>query len=411
MRRVSAVIGGQFGDEGKGLITDYLSAGPDTLVVRFNGGAQAGHTVVTPDGRRHVFHQFGSGSFNGSPTFLSRFFLVNPMFFGQELAELEALGVTPTVFVDPDSMVTTPYDVMLNQAAEAQRGNARHGSCGLGINETVERSQHSMYRLRVGDLANVRLAPLKLINIRDFYVPQRARELGLPLDSLPHLEDEGVLDRFLEDCRELVSRCFIGRWESLRWDGDIVFEGAQGLKLDQGHANFPHVTRSNTGVQNVLDLMRDARIQEPLEAYFLTRTYVTRHGAGPLAWETKQPPYSAIVDLTNVPNPHQGALRFGLFDVDDFLFEVARDLGKAGNAVVKPCLVMTCCDQVDEGRIQCLLGRSMEMGVRVEDLFWTLKIKGRFERGLMSYGPTRDDIEEVRSKSTIGSVSNSKEAA
>ena len=118
-----------------------------------------------------------------------------------------------------------------------------------------------------------------------------------------------------------------------------------------------------------------------------------------------------IVDLTNVPNPHQGALRFGLFDVDDFLAEVARDLAKAGNAVVKPCLVMTCCDQVDDGRIQCLFGRSIKMGVRVEDLFRTLKIKGRFERGLISYGPTRDDIEEVRSKAKAGSVGNSKEVA
>lgn len=75
-----AVIGAGFGDEGKGLMTDYCCQRPKyTTVVRFNGGAQAGHTVVTPDGRRHVFSHFGSGTLRGAATFLSRFFICNPI--------------------------------------------------------------------------------------------------------------------------------------------------------------------------------------------------------------------------------------------------------------------------------------------------------------------------------------------
>src|SRR5260370_26170356 len=116
-RRAQAVIGAGYGDEGKGLLTDALAAevGPDTLVVRYNGGAQAGHTVQAPDGRRHVFHHVGSGSFVGAPTYLSRYFVVNPLFFAGEVAELAAVGLTPKNCIHPDARVTTPYDLTITQ--------------------------------------------------------------------------------------------------------------------------------------------------------------------------------------------------------------------------------------------------------------------------------------------------------
>jgi adenylosuccinate synthase len=78
-----AVIGAFFGDEGKGLMTDYLAnkLGKNTLVIRYNGGAQAGHTVATTCGRRHVFKHFGSGCFLEAPSYLSEFFICNPILF------------------------------------------------------------------------------------------------------------------------------------------------------------------------------------------------------------------------------------------------------------------------------------------------------------------------------------------
>jgi len=81
MNEANVVIGANYGDEGKGAAVDRLAteAGAQCLVVRFNGGAQAGHTVETPDGRRHVFSHFGAGSFAGARTFLSRFFVSNPI--------------------------------------------------------------------------------------------------------------------------------------------------------------------------------------------------------------------------------------------------------------------------------------------------------------------------------------------
>ena len=85
MKHAFAVIGANFGDEGKGLMTDYFcSQNKKSLNIRFNGGAQAGHTVVTPDGKRHVFSHIGSGTFSGADTYLSEFFTLNPIMFMKE---------------------------------------------------------------------------------------------------------------------------------------------------------------------------------------------------------------------------------------------------------------------------------------------------------------------------------------
>ena len=90
------VIGAQFGDEGKGqaVAGEAAAAGGDGIVVRYNGGAQAGHTVVTPDGRRHVFSHVGSGAFSGAATFLSRWFVSHPMLFLKEQAALAVREAT-----------------------------------------------------------------------------------------------------------------------------------------------------------------------------------------------------------------------------------------------------------------------------------------------------------------------------
>src|SRR4051794_37158626 len=131
-----------YGDEGKGTWTDFLARTmPVHTVVRFNGGAQAGHNVVTPDGRHHTFAQFGSGTFvRGVNSHLSRFMLLNPIRLLQEADELRVLGVPDALArlsVDRRALLTTPFQVAANRLKELARGDARHGSCGMGIGETM----------------------------------------------------------------------------------------------------------------------------------------------------------------------------------------------------------------------------------------------------------------------------------
>lgn len=137
MSRARVVIGANFGDEGKGAVTDHLCATEGAgVVIRFNGGAQAAHTVVTPDGRRHVFSHFGSGALADVPTFLSQFFICNPIAFLRERKSLVALRANVDIYAHPDCIVSTFADMWINQELEKSRGSYRHGSCGYGINET-----------------------------------------------------------------------------------------------------------------------------------------------------------------------------------------------------------------------------------------------------------------------------------
>ena len=348
------IIGANFGDEGKGLITDYRAAsyGEDAIVVRYNGGPQAGHTVVAPDGRRHVFSHFGCGSFAGAATFLSRYFASNPLLFAREYESLAGLGVTPRVFIDRDAPVTTPYDMMINQIVEDARGTGRHGSCGVGFGETIERSSVASHAIFHRDLLDRTALTAKFETIRRDWVPQRLYTLGvssIPDDWSARLYSRGVENKFYQDIEfqlehsTMVSGDFLA---GIRHG--IVFEGAQGLLLDQDHAWFPHVTRSHTGLRNVMELARASRLDH-LNVTYATRAYMTRHGNGPMPYELSDKPYDGIRDDTNVPHAYQGALRFGWLDFDLLKATIENDLPVGGASLTMTRgLAVTCLDQLDD---------------------------------------------------------------
>lgn len=326
--RARVVIGANFGDEGKGLMTDYLCAQGAEMVVRFNGGGQAGHTVVTPEGLRHVHGHFGSGTLLGVPTFLSQFFVCNPIVFFRERAELHKLGIEPVVYAHPDCLVTTFADMMINQALEEKRGAGRHGSVGVGFRETIERSMVPELKLTMSDLWN-RVSNLeeRLAKICGKYAEFRTGK---------KIVEPVMMERFIAACwafADLVHPLGIAQCK------DPVFEGAQGLLLDQNNKQyFPHLTSSNTGMQNVRVLCAQAGIKE-IDAYYVSRTYLTRHGAGPLPGEMP-PGAMQFEDDTNLDHPWQGRLRFAPLDRTSLDNRCAADFGDT------PQIVFTHCDQL-----------------------------------------------------------------
>src|SRR5262249_9143254 len=134
-----------FGDEGKGSVVDFLCSprrpDPARAVIRFNGGAQAAHNVLTADGRQHTFAQFGAGRFiPGVRTHLARLRRADPLGLGAEagcLASARVPDALARLTVDRDAPLVTPYHRAANRARETARGRDRHGSCGMGIGETV----------------------------------------------------------------------------------------------------------------------------------------------------------------------------------------------------------------------------------------------------------------------------------
>lgn len=353
--RARIVIGANFGDEGKGLTVDYLCAQGAGVVVRFNGGANAGHTVVTPQGERHVFRHIGSGTFCEVPTFLSQFFVCNPILYFHERDELIKLGFHPIVYAHPECLITTFMDMLINQAIETKRGNKRHGSCGVGLNETMQRSTTIPHlKITMGDLWNgAKRLESQLAEICGKYAKFRTGET---------FDDPRAIQSFIECCLYFAEHVHPLGMAQCK---DPVFEGAQGLLLDQNNKKFfPHVTHSNTGMKNVEVLCAQAGIDQK-DIYYVSRTYLTRHGAGVLPGEDST---MSFEDETNHPTQFQGTLRFAPLDEGDLKVRCNRD---AGSNQYK--LVLTHCDQLPP----------------------------KCEADLYSIGPTRSCVSRVQAPSIV----------
>lgn len=322
--KAHAVIGANYGDEGKGLMTDFLCHDLNaTLVVRYCGGAQAGHTVVTPEGRQHVFHHRGCGNFLGIPTFLSKYFIVNPLLF------LEERGATTgtITYVDPRAIVTTPLDMLINQAWHKKKG--QYNSCGIGINETMQRSKHPELLLTVNNMVDEQI----LKRIWYEYTPYRLTSLALDntIFDLKHWWNV-----YLEHAKYFKQLIIITTTPSIDYSS-ILFEGAQGLMLSQDSPDFPFVTHAYTGSRNVLDICDEWNIND-IRLTYVTRSYLTRHGAGPLPNEQPLPAW--LKDETNIMNPYQGPLRYAPLDKDALKKRILKD---AGNVLFN--VALTCMDQ------------------------------------------------------------------
>jgi adenylosuccinate synthase len=341
---IDIVIGAGFGDEGKGKIVDILS-NKLTLNIKFTGGAQAGHTVVTPD-RRHIFSTYGSGTFQMADTYLTQHFIFNPLLFEKEhhlLKDFVSSKYDPMIWINNNCNITTPYDMLINCAVERKRGNNKHGSCGIGINETLYRSNKG-FGLYVKDFFSS--IPMKLIqNIRDQYVPLRLEDLGVEIEDFAYSDE--FIRKFIDDVYRMFTIAIPVNDIKIKNQDNLVFEGAQGLGLDRNHKHFPHVTNGNTGLKNALEVLRENNLtSKQKNIYYVTRPYKTRHGAGPLEHENDSIKY---VDNTNVHNEWQENLRFAYLDIDVLVNDISNDIEKNKQNINKYdnfYIVINCIDQM-----------------------------------------------------------------
>lgn len=330
-----AVIGLGFGDEGKGLTTSFLCSKIERpLVVRFNGGHQAGHTVVE-NGVRHVFSSFGSGTLQGVPTMWSHYCTFYPTAYANEhKILLTKIENSPVSYVHPLCPVTTPFDVISNKKIEDDRGHQRHGSVGVGFGTTIQRHE-SYYKLYVQDLPFPKIVKAKLKNIEKYY--------GFSLD-------DATVEKFLKDIEYCLQSIFIVDYDKLvdLWGcyPTCVYEGAQGVLLDQDYGFFPNVTRSNTTCKNAMDVHNKIEHHDGykpmIDVYYITRTYQTRHGAGFMSDE-KSLNLKNNEDETNVSHNYQGNFRIGELDVD--LLNYAMQCNRNHSNGSREHLVITCMDQ------------------------------------------------------------------
>lgn len=324
------MIGLGFGDEGKGAVVDGLVRRRHArLVVRYNGGPQAAHHVVTPEGRVHCFAQFGAGALAGARSFLSRFMLVEPLALAREAEALAAAGlVAPldTLVVDRRCALVTPFHRLLGRIEELSRGTDRHGSCGMGVGPAW-RDAHNPHVpcLRFGALFGERsairrtLRQIQLLKLdrgeqlHDAAPPEAAAAIA-PL--LAELARPDLVDAVTDAYAAIASRIAADEGETLHaalrdHPGEVVFEGAHGALLDADRGFFPYVTPSAVTLAPAAALVAECPQPPPLVRLGVLRAYSTRHGPGPFVAED---PDLDFPEAHNRPGPWQGPMRLGWFD-------------------------------------------------------------------------------------------------
>lgn len=282
MAKNLVIVGAQWGDEGKGKIVDILTESAD-IVVRFQGGNNAGHTVIV-DGEKHIFHLIPSGILHpGKVCIIGDGVVVDPEVLIQEIDVLKAKGIfrPEDLLVSKNAHLIMPYHKRLDTARERLRGENKIGTTGRGIGPAYE-DKVSRCGIKCGDLLNDGDFRLKLkANLleKNHYIKNILHEEGFEIHEIYHQYmtlAAGIIP-FIKNTSKFLH-------EAIELKRNILFEGAQGTLLDIDHGTYPFVTSSNTvaGEAATGSGIGPSRIDAVIG---ITKAYTTRVGEGPFPTE------------------------------------------------------------------------------------------------------------------------------
>ena len=275
------VIGAQWGDEGKGKITDLLSRSAD-VVVRYQGGVNAGHTIVV-QGQTFKLHLIPSGIlYPKTECIIGCGTVIDPQVLIKELEQLEELNIsTANLLISQTAHVTMPYHRMIDKASEEVRGNHKIGTTGRGIGPTyADKSERTGIRmLDLMDTDGLREQLKWTINYKNTILEK--------LYNLPPLNPQEVIEEYLgyaERLRPFVVDTSLKIYDAVLRRRNILFEGAQGTLLDLDHGTYPYVTSSNpvAGGACVGSGLGPTMIDRVIG---VSKAYTTRVGEGPFPTE------------------------------------------------------------------------------------------------------------------------------
>lgn len=302
------VLGLAYGDEGKGTMVDYLCRHYGIgSVVRFSGGPQASHHVTTPEGKWHGFSQWSSGTLAGAKTFLNQHMIIEPYAMANEAKRLkEEFGEAPRLSIHPDCLVITPWHWKLNRLKEKQRGAARHGSCGMGVGETVEDNLTHGDGVRAYEIRDPKYS--KLYGIRQRKI-EEARKLAGD-NGAEWLASDTAAEVYMDHHR-IANEPYFNLSDKMPSE-NTIYEGSQGLLLDQAIGFAPYHTWSDLTPKNTTSQTK--------EIIGVIPGFWTRHGAGPFVTEEPELPnilhrHPLTFDAFNQTGEWQGSLRYGFFDL------------------------------------------------------------------------------------------------
>ena len=279
--KITAIVGAQWGDEGKGKITDFF-AGESDYVVRFHGGNNAGHTVIV-DGNTFKLHLIPSGIIYGGPmSIIGNGVVVDPKALLDEIEYIKEKGIDPRLMVSDRAHVIMPYHIELDGALSNHQGNLAAGSTRRGIAPVYA---DKMFRngIRMIDLLEPDVLMEKLTKGYDFTRGIIERALSQTLEA--SLED--IFESYCkygEKLRPYISDTSVELYNALKNDRSILFEGAQGISLDVDHGIYPYTTSSNTAAGHI-STGTGVSFRDIGRIIGVVKAYLSRVGESPLPSE------------------------------------------------------------------------------------------------------------------------------
>lgn len=407
MRKVFMVAGLFWGDEGKGSTTDYLCRRHGaTLIVKYNGGPQNAHNVITPNGTHHCFHQFGAGSFLPNvDTHISQYALINPIGMIQEAEDFYKMtgrNLLQHLTIDGKAVIITPFQRTINRFQELNRAKTAHGSCGVGLG--VARCDAIEYPdsvLRAEHLSDRDETVKRLEYLRDKHTTLAHALAKSIIESKPDkeafvLEELNWFDR--KDAIDILCRGYgplpkyvIYPSSIINSHDIVIFEGSQGVLLSEGNEEYwPHVTWTDTTFNNAWEILSNhiGRMPE-ITKIGVMRTYVTRHGKGPLLNEDKHL-VETMGEDHNVTNDYQGHFRGGWLDLD----QLTKAVNKVGGIDEIALNHMDRLDQLASLEVTPIGFRCLGDPARIDVqrfLIKTIEEHVKVPVTILGYGPTAAD--------------------
>lgn len=265
------VVGSQWGDEGKGKITDYLSQKAD-VIARYQGGNNAGHTIEF-NGQKFALRLIPSGIFSGNEVILGNGMVINPKAFLEEVEYLQAAGiVTDKIKVSDRAHVILPYHLEIDELQEKRRGANNIGTTKKGIGPTYV-DKYERLGLRIGEFIDEELFKERLKEI-----------LEVKKASFPEIESDfqSIFDEYKEYAKKikpLVTDTALILDDYLQDGKNVLFEGAQGAMLDIDYGTYPFVTSSHPGANGVAEGSGIGPLYLT-DAIGIVKAYTTRVGSG-----------------------------------------------------------------------------------------------------------------------------------
>jgi len=276
------IVGTQWGDEAKGKITDFLARDAD-CVVRYNGGANAGHTVVV-DGKTYKFHLIPSGVLHGKKVYIGNGVVVDPEILIEEIETLKREGFQPDLHVSDRAHVVFNFHKTEDGLQERLKGNLRAGTTRRGIGPTYS-DKAARFGIRVADLLDKEVLDSKLSILVDLKKKIFSQVYGEDI----RLNKEEIVEKALEFGRTISDYiCDVSAEinDALDRGETVIFEGAQGTLLDIDHGLYPYGTSSNTIAGGACTGVGvgPKRIDKVIG---VMKAYTSRVGTGPVPTELK----------------------------------------------------------------------------------------------------------------------------